>query len=63
MNTKEKAELMLAFDRGEVKIEAKCAGFDWYIVTDPIWNWKKYTYRAKPQIKKIDLRKSRKGEY
>ena len=54
MNTKEKAELMLAFDRGETDIEIHTVD-GWEITNKPMWNWGTCDYRAKPKIKEINL--------
>lgn len=52
MNTKEKIEVMQAYEDGK-PIEWKRPGFgDWMALTpsrNPNWNWSKETYRIKPE--------------
>ena len=49
MTTKEKAEVMLAADRGE-KIRYRIHHTDeWYdVICQPTWNWSHYEYKAVP---------------
>ncbi len=49
MTTKQKTEVMLAEDRGEL-IEFSRIGSDfWMPCEDPSWNWDSFIYRVKPR--------------
>lgn len=49
--TKEMAEIMLAFDRGE-QIE-RYYDHDWELCTNPTWNWGYVDYRVKQKPKYV----------
>nr|DAP00316.1 MAG TPA: hypothetical protein [Caudoviricetes sp.] len=53
MTTKEKIEVMQAYERGE-KIERRSANCEekWTFVIFPIWNWDKFEYRIRPKEKR-----------
>lgn len=60
MNTEEKAELMLAFDRKEIEIEEmEWNVSSWEQVYNPGWDWVSFDYREKvkenPMQKYIEL--------
>ena len=60
MTTKEKIEVMQAYERGE-EIEIKENGKeDWSEAKFPLWVWDKFEYRVKPKFKDGDevVRKS-----
>ena len=51
--TKEKIEIMQAYDRGE-QIQIKGSSIDWIDIIDivsPKWDWINYDYRVKPKPK------------
>ena len=51
--TKEKIEIMQAYDRGE-QIQIKGSNIDWIDIIDivsPKWDWINYDYRVKPKPK------------
>ena len=53
--TKEKIEIMQAYDRGE-QIQIKGSNIDWIDIIDivsPKWDWINYDYRIKPKTKYV----------
>lgn len=53
--TKEKIEIMQAYDRGE-QIQIKGSNIDWIDIIDivsPKWDWINYDYRVKPKPKYV----------
>ena len=53
--TKEKIEIMQAYDRGE-QIQIKGSSIDWIDIIDivsPKWDWINYDYRVKPKPKYV----------
>ena len=46
--TKEKIEVMQAYERGE-QIQTKCYSIDWIDIVSPNWDWINYDYRVKPK--------------
>ena len=53
MTTKEKIEVMQAYERGE-EIEARLANYEdrWGDANAPLWNWECFEYRIKPKEKR-----------
>lgn len=53
MMTKEKIEVMQAYERGE-EIEARLANYEdrWGDANAPLWNWECFEYRIKPKEKR-----------
>ena len=53
MTTKEKIEIMQAYEDGKA-IEVSCYGHnEWEDTYDPSWDWRTFNYRVKPEEKYI----------
>ena len=52
MTTKESAEVIRAYEKGEKIVARYKGGGEWIEVDKPAWNWLEYDYRTKSQIEK-----------
>jgi hypothetical protein len=50
--TKEMIEVMQAFEDGK-GVEAKGRNVGWVLASNPIWDWRTFDYRIKPEPKVI----------
>lgn len=53
MTTRDKIEVMDAYEKDGILERCLKGSMDWERVTEPVWNWEKYVYRIIPKERKF----------
>lgn len=54
MTTRDKIEVMDAYEKGAILERCLKGSMDWERVVQPAWNWEKYVYRIIPKKRKFE---------